>query len=116
MAEERRAVVQSVTRACQILDVLKNAGWPMTARHISQAAGLDRTVTYRLLCSLRAGQLAREVDGKWQLDLGALDLGFSYLNGLPFASVAPAFAMDLYNRMVRGTHGLLHSAFRLVIT
>jgi IclR family transcriptional regulator, acetate operon repressor len=107
MVEERRSVVQSVTRAFQILEVLKNSTQPMTARHIGEVAGLDRTVTYRLLCSLRSGELAREVGGKWRLDVGALDLGFAYLNDLPFASVAPAFAMDLYNRVVRGNPWLV---------
>lgn len=102
MGEERRTTVQSVMRACQVLDVLKNASRPMTARHIGEVAGLDRTVTYRLLCSLKAGQLACDVGGEWHLDVGALDLGFAYLNRLSFPSVAPAYAMDLYNRVVRG--------------
>ncbi|AGB26755.1 transcriptional regulator (plasmid) [Mycobacterium sp. JS623] len=89
-AEDDLVWMQAEARgvACQILDVLKNAMEPMTARHIGEMAGLDRTVAYRFLCSLRSGGLAREAGDKWQLDVGALDMRFAYWNGLLFPSQA----------------------------
>ncbi|MFI5426561.1 IclR family transcriptional regulator [Aeromicrobium sp. UC242_57] len=99
MEQERRSNVQSVSRSNAVLGTLASRS-PMTAREIGEAVGLDRTVVYRLLRTLESDDLVEVRGTDWRLGSGTLKIGMSYLDGLPFASVAPAYAIDLHRRAV----------------
>ncbi len=101
MDGDRRTLVQSVTRAFDVLETLQ-ATPPQTPREIGLRAGIERTVVYRLLRTLEACGMVVEVEGRWRLGVGTLDLAMSYLDASTFANTAPAFAMDLHKRVAVG--------------
>lgn len=101
MDGDRRTLVQSVSRAMEVLEALKALA-PQSPREIGLRIGLERTVVYRLLRTLQAGGLVTESEGRWRLGVGTLDLAMSYLDASAFATTAPAFAMDLHKRVVGG--------------
>lgn len=109
MEKDRRQEVQSVARAGAVLDALSSKA-PMTAREVGDAAGIDRTVAYRLLRTLEGEHLVEARGAGWHLGAGALKLGMAYLDGLPFASIAPAFAIDLHGRVVQANPWLVSLA------
>jgi DNA-binding IclR family transcriptional regulator len=104
---DRRSQVQSVARAGEVLETLR-VGGPLSARQIGDALGVDRTVAYRLLKTLEPVGLVEVQGTSWRLGVNTLRLGMAYLDGLPFASIAPAFAIDLHRRVV-GDHPWLVS-------
>lgn len=71
-----RSVSQTLSRGLQVLEVLAEAGRPMTVQQIAQRLELTRPIVYRLLKTLEQHQLlgAYSRDGRYELGLGLLTL------------------------------------------
>jgi IclR family acetate operon transcriptional repressor len=91
----RRWVVQSVGRAFEILNVLKEAPLPMSALEIANASGLDRTVVHRLLRTLSQHGMAVEERGSFQLGPASVLLAHRYLDNLLVRRLALPYLLDL---------------------
>jgi DNA-binding IclR family transcriptional regulator len=89
-----RTFVQSVRRACGVLRVLAAADGPLTTNQVSEAVGLDRTVTYRLLQTLESESLAERSAAGFRLGPENVRLGNAYVDQLPvFRSALPYVAV-----------------------
>ncbi|GAB3584793.1 helix-turn-helix domain-containing protein [Amycolatopsis endophytica] len=70
---------QTLDRALDVLDVLAD-GQPRTSHQIADAAGLHRSIVYRILRTLEDRQLARRTaEGRYTLGLGLLVLSRTVL-------------------------------------
>src|SRR3954464_15824238 len=88
-AGAKRGVVQSVGRAFQILEVLRNAPGPMRVHDIAIEAGLDRTVTHRLVRSLqREGAVVEEERAHYRLGPSVVLLANRYIDDLQVRRLA----------------------------
>lgn len=65
-----RSMSQTLSRGIQVLEVLAEAGRPMTAQQIARSLGLSRPVVYRLLRTLAAHRLLDADAGAGLYDLG----------------------------------------------
>jgi DNA-binding IclR family transcriptional regulator len=74
-SEFDRSVSQTLSRGLQVLEVLADAGQPMSAQQIARRLGLSRPVVYRLLRTLAAHRLLSTDAGA-----GLYDLGLGLLN------------------------------------
>lgn len=95
VAAPRRAVVQSVARAFQILSVLQDASVPMSALEIAKQSGLDRTVVHRLLRTLSQEGMAIEERGTFRLGPASVLLAHSYLDNLLVRRLALPYLLDI---------------------
>lgn len=98
---DRRAIVQSVSRALDVLDLLREAGGPLSAADIAKATGLDRTVVYRLLRTLSQRGMIGESDGMFTLGPAAVLLGQRFLGNLPLRRIALPYMVDLQTKALR---------------
>lgn len=98
---DRRSTVQAVDRALLVLDVLSAGNGPLPVKDVAALANLDRTTTHRLLKSLAGRDLAEQGENGWRLGAGTFRLGRIFLDSLPFTSVAPAYALDLFRSQVQ---------------
>jgi IclR family acetate operon transcriptional repressor len=96
----RRNAVQSVARAFDVLNVLKDATEPMSALQISRATGLDRTVVHRLLRSICEGGMALEDRGTFRLGPEPVLLAHRYLDNLLVRRLALPYMLDLQTNVV----------------
>ena len=71
-----RSVSQTLSRGIQVLEVLAEAGRPMSAQQIARKLDLKRPIVYRLLKTLEQHQLLRSdsANGQFELGLGLLSL------------------------------------------
>lgn len=76
-SEFDRSMSQTLSRGLQVLEVLADAGEPMTAQQIARRLGLSRPVVYRLLRTLAAHRLLSSDAGAGLYDLG---LGLLHLS------------------------------------
>ncbi|MGC5614927.1 IclR family transcriptional regulator [Georgenia sp. Z1491] len=88
-------------RAMLVLDVLSASSGPLPVKDVAARADLDRTTTHRLLKSLAGRDLAEQGENGWRLGVGTFRLGRIYLDSLPFTTVAPAYALDLFRSQVQ---------------
>ena len=100
-AENRRAVVQSVDRALDVLLLLQRAPAPVGVADIARTIGLERTVVYRLLRTLRQREMVTESDGAFTLGPATMLLGQRYLENLPLRRVALPFMVDIREKVLR---------------
>lgn len=96
----RRNSVQSVARAFEVLNVLKDAAEPMSALEISRATRLDRTVVHRLLRSICEGGMALEDRGTFRLGPEPVLLAHRYLDNLLVRRLALPYMLDLQTNVV----------------
>lgn len=77
MTEKSSEPVQSIAKACAILDLLTEAGRPMTLRELCEASGRAKSTVYGLLCSMRsAGLVDQDPDtGKYELGMRLFEYG-----------------------------------------
>jgi IclR family transcriptional regulator, acetate operon repressor len=94
-AAPRRALVQSVARAFEILDILKDATVPMSALEIARATGLDRTVVHRLLRTLSQEGMTIEERGAFRLGPASVLLAHRYLDNLLVRRLALPYLLDV---------------------
>jgi DNA-binding IclR family transcriptional regulator len=76
VAGSDRSVSQTLSRGVQVLEILAEAGRPMSAQQIAAPLGLKRPIVYRLLKTLERHQLVRATSagGQFELGVGLLSL------------------------------------------
>jgi IclR family transcriptional regulator, acetate operon repressor len=88
--------LQSVERACAVLEYLASCDVPQTATQVSQALGIERTATHRLLKSLLTGGLVRsDRPGIYSIGPRALAIGLSYVEQMLVWQLALPYLMEL---------------------
>lgn len=98
---DRRAVVQSVSRALDVLDLLRDAGGPLPAADIAKTTGLDRTVVYRLLRTLAQRGMIGEEGGGFALGPAVALFGQRYLDSMPLRRMALPYMIDLQTKALQ---------------
>jgi DNA-binding IclR family transcriptional regulator len=88
--------VQSVERAFQLLAALVEAREPRSALELARVTGLNRTVAYRLLRTLQSLGAVTESNGEFGLGDRLAQLGYAYLERLPFRRAALMYLIDLH--------------------
>lgn len=91
----RRSVVQSVSRAFGILNLLRDAQSPMTVQEIAAGAGLDRTVTHRLVKSLVLQSVVAEDRGLYRLGPATVLLSNRYIDDLLVRRLALPYMIEI---------------------
>ncbi|MGH3466660.1 MAG: IclR family transcriptional regulator [Thermocrispum sp.] len=91
----RRSVVQSVTRAFDILNLLRDTASPMSVQEIARSSGLDRTVVHRLLRSLLHQSMVVEERGLFRLGPAPILLANRYLDDLLVRRLALPYMVEL---------------------
>ncbi len=100
---KRRSVVQSVSRAFQILTILRDAPAPMRVQEIAASAGLDRTVTHRLVKSLvQEGVVAEEDRASYRLGPAIVLLANRYIDDLLVRRLALPYMIEISERELAG--------------
>lgn len=71
-----RSVSQTLSRGLQVIEVLAEAGEPMTAQEIASALGVSRSIVYRLLRTLAQHHILNPdvAEGQFALGLGLMTL------------------------------------------
>jgi DNA-binding IclR family transcriptional regulator len=88
-ARTMNAPIGTLARGLHVLSLVAANGKPIGGTELAQRANLDKATTHRLTSKLvELGYLRRDDDGKLQLGLHVLDLGFSYLASLDLRSQA----------------------------
>jgi IclR family transcriptional regulator, acetate operon repressor len=96
----RRSVVQSVTRALDILRLLRDAGEGLTAVEIANRLGLDRTVVHRLLKTLVHEGMACVDRGAYALGPAPVLMANRYVDNLLVRRLALPFLLDLQTNAI----------------
>lgn len=91
----RRSVVQSVTRAFELLNLLREANGPMSVQEIALSAGLDRTVVHRLLRSLLLQAMVVEERGLFRIGPAPVLLANRYIDDLLVRRLALPYMVEL---------------------
>jgi DNA-binding IclR family transcriptional regulator len=98
----RQLSVQSVDRACAVLEHLAKSNAPRSALEVAQAIELHRTIVHRLLRTLLGhGMVEEERSGRYTLGARALTMGFEYLDGIAIRKIALPYLVDLSTRIVK---------------
>jgi DNA-binding IclR family transcriptional regulator len=90
----RRSSVQSVSRAFNILEVLKDSSVKMSALELAGATGLDRTVVHRLLRTLAAHGMVVEERGGYGLGPASVLFANRYLDSVLVRRIALPYMLD----------------------
>lgn len=91
----RRSIVQSVTRAFDLLNHLRDSTAPMSVQELARTAGLDRTVVHRLLRSLLQQGMVIEERGLFRLGAASILLANRYLDDLLVRRLALPYMVEL---------------------
>lgn len=91
----RKATVQSVERAVEVLGVLQSQAGALTVQDVAARAGLDRTVVHRLLKTLAHHDLAVEERGTFRLGPQTILLGHRYVESLLVRRLALPYLIEL---------------------
>lgn len=94
----RRSVVQSVGRAFELLNALRDATSPMSVQEVAQSVGLDRTVVHRLLKSLLLESMVIEERGMFRLGPASVLLANRYIDDLLVRRLALPYMVELQAR------------------
>jgi IclR family pca regulon transcriptional regulator len=78
-----RTYVTAFSRGLSIIRCFSAAHPRLTIAEVAKASGLNRATARRLLRTLEADGYASQRDGRYSLSPRILDLGYSYLSGLP---------------------------------
>jgi IclR family transcriptional regulator, acetate operon repressor len=90
------STLQSVERACAVLEYLAACDEPQTASEVSRALSIERTAAHRLLRSLlKSGMLWSERTGKYSIGPRALAIGMSYVEQMQVRRIALPYLMEL---------------------
>jgi DNA-binding IclR family transcriptional regulator len=112
-AERSRSEVQSVRRACQLLDCLASDPMvPVSALELARRTGLNRTVVHRLLHTLTLDELIQDIGGgRYRLGARTVGLGMAYIDGLGLRRAAMPYAIALQSS-IEGTPWVTSLAVR----
>jgi IclR family acetate operon transcriptional repressor len=91
----RRSTVQSVGRAFDILNLLRDSAAPMSVQEIARGTELDRTVVHRLLKSLLRQSMVIEERGLFRLGPASILLANRYLDDLLVRRLALPYLVEL---------------------
>lgn len=88
--------VQSVERACAILEYLAGCDQAQSALEVSRVIGVERTGVHRLLRTLLdAGMVWSDVKGRYAIGPRALTVGMSYVEQMQVRRIALPYLMEL---------------------
>jgi DNA-binding IclR family transcriptional regulator len=92
----RPGKLQSVARACQLLEHLASCEAPQSALQVSRAMGIERTAAHRLLRTLaETGMASNDGNGSYSIGSRALTVGLSFIEHMQVRRVALPYMMDL---------------------
>jgi IclR family acetate operon transcriptional repressor len=92
----RATTLQSVERACQVLEHLAHCDQPQTALQVSRSMRLERTAVHRLLRTLAdTGMASTDGNGHYSIGARALTVGLSYIEQMHVRRVALPYMMEL---------------------
>jgi IclR family transcriptional regulator, acetate operon repressor len=95
-AVRRPGKLQSVERACQLLEHLATCEAPQSALQVSRAMGIERTAAHRLLRTLaETGMASSDGNGSYSIGSRALTVGLSFIEHMRVRRVALPYMMDL---------------------
>jgi len=94
--------LQSLQRGLAVLFHLARTGNAQTAREISEAVGIERTISYRILRTLEAERLVSMRDGRYSVAARSMLFGQSFLDNLVLRHVAMPLQVDLLFRTFAG--------------
>ncbi len=84
-----KRVVQSVSRAANLMKVMAGKGRPMGLSDLAAAIGISKPATYHLLRTLELeGFVAKGPDALYQLDWGLYELGSAVIRSVNLTQVA----------------------------
>lgn len=96
----RRSVVQSVTRAFDVLNLLRTATSPLTVQEVARRTGLDRTVVHRLLRSLLQHDMVVEERGLFRLGPASVLFANRYHDDLLVRRLALPYMVELQSKEI----------------
>jgi len=111
-----RYLINSVTRACNVMRMLAKEGDGLRVGKIAKRLGIDRTTAYRILVTLESnGFLERNSDSKeYKLGVGAFEIGSAYLRATDLHSIARPVMIELAGRVQEGVHWAILSGDQAV--
>lgn len=84
-----KRVVQSVSRAANLMKAMANKGRPMGLSDLAAAIGISKPATYHLLRTLEMeGFVAKGPDALYQLDWGLYELGSAVIRSVSLTQIA----------------------------
>lgn len=93
------SIVQSVERALTLLEILAEAGSPMTITDIAKNVDLKISTVHRLLATLiNKGYVEKDSDSKYKLSLKLLSIGQSSVYPLDLRAKARPYLEELVER------------------
>jgi len=96
VAQRDSSTLQSVERACVVLEHLATCKEPQSVSQVSRALGFERTATHRLLRSLlQSGLLRSERSGVYAVGPRALAIGMSFVEQMQVWRIAVPYLMEL---------------------
>lgn len=97
----RGAFVQSLSRGIAVLDVVASHTRALTCREIALIVGLDRTITHRILSTLRAEGLVEVDAGRYYLGARTILFGNACLDQINLRRIALPYLLNLlHNRLM----------------
>src|ERR1700754_386486 len=88
-ADDTKSIVNSVLRACRILELLAKEGPEVALSRIAEASSLSRPTAHRLLSTLViAGWVRRTTNGRYALTMRAFTVGSSASSGASLREMA----------------------------
>jgi len=89
-------VVNSVLKACQLLETFSEERPALTLSELAGSAGLSKTTAHRLLATLvRAGWLARGPEGTYKISMKVFNIGAVAVTGFSLRDEARPFLLAL---------------------
>ncbi|MDP9261554.1 MAG: helix-turn-helix domain-containing protein [Actinomycetota bacterium] len=96
VAPRDSSTLQSVERACAVLEYLAACDEPQTASQVSRALTIERTAAHRLLRSLlKSGIVWSERPSLYSIGPRALAIGMSYVEQMQVRRIALPYLMEL---------------------
>jgi DNA-binding IclR family transcriptional regulator len=96
--ETRGAHLQSLRRGIQVMDLLAAATEPLTARQVAERAGLERTITHRILRTLELEEMVVQEGSGYSAGPRVLQLGNNFLRRHPLRLASLPYQIDLLYR------------------
>ncbi len=104
--------VQSIKRACKILDILSESNLPLGVSEISERAGLPKSTVYRILQTLlKCGYVAQNHE-RYHLGINALRIGEAYKQQSGLGSIANPIMETLWKVTGETVHLVVRNQFR----
>jgi DNA-binding IclR family transcriptional regulator len=101
-----RYMINSIIRACNVLECLSNEKGGLKASDLAARLRLDRSTIYRILLSLEKCGLVEkdEKTGVYTMGIAAFEIGNAYLRRMDFIQIAKPVMLDLSLRVQEAVH------------